>query len=184
MGRQAPAGIAGGAPPPGRPPPPDAPPPGTAVLTVVVRPYAQRALLDGVERATGQQAVQFEIRPGAPHTIRIEHACCAPFVREMTAADAAAIGELRISLAPRPARLRVEGDPDARIFVDGAPIGTAAESQRAPIAVPVPPGGESPYEAPARIRIERRVGPPRTIDVRLRAGADLVVAAPSTEPSP
>ena len=64
-------------------------------------------------------------------------------------------------LEPRPARLRVEGDPATRVFVDGKLVGTAGDSQRAAFAIPVPAGADSPYEAPARIGLEARGRRPR-----------------------
>jgi serine/threonine-protein kinase len=137
-----------------------------------------------VEIAREEQNVRFSLTPGRSHVLRIEHACCAPFVKEMTADEAMALGELRVPLEPRPARLRVEGDPATRIYVDGRLLGTAGESQRAPLAVAVPLGGESPYEAPARIVLEPSGGPARTVEVRLRAGSDLLLAAPPPEATP
>jgi serine/threonine-protein kinase len=153
-------------------------------LLVRVRPYAQRALLDGVEVPSGDQVVRFTLSAGRHHVIQLEHACCVPFQREITDLAAAAQGELRVSLEPRPARLRVEGDPATRILLDGQAIGSAGDSQRTPIAVTVPAGGETPYEATGRITLEPKSGPPRTVVVRLRAGVDLIVAEPSAEVSP
>ena len=152
-------------------------------LSVYVRPYAQRALLDGVEVARGQQLVRFELRPG-PHVIQIEHACCTPFVKQLTAEEAAHLGELRVPLEPRPARLRVEGDPDTRVFVNGKALGTAGDSQRIPFAVPLPSEGENPYEAQARIGLQGAGGAAREIQVRLRAGGEVTVAAPEPEETP
>jgi len=154
-----------------------------ATLSVYVRPYAERALLDGVEVARAAQQVQFDLGPGT-HLIHIEHSCCAPWEREVTAKEAAEQPEIRVPLEPRPARLRVEGDPATRVYVDGRLVGTAGESQRAPLAVPVPAGGESPYEAPARVDLQLAGGADRTVQVRLRAGSDLTVAAPPPEPTP
>jgi serine/threonine-protein kinase len=151
------------------------------VLTVHVRPYAQRALLDGVEVAHGAQAVQFALGPGRPHAIQLEHSCCATYTRELRAEEVAGLGELRVSLEPRPALLRVEGEPSTRIFVEGALIGTAGDSQRAPIPVALPSGGDSPYEAAVRIALEAPGQPPRTVPVKLRAGGELTVAATSPE---
>jgi len=153
-------------------------------LVVHVRPYAQRALLDGAEVASGQQAVTFHLVPGRRHTIQLEHACCAPFSREISAEEAATVVELRVPLEPRPARLRVEGDPATRILVEGKLVGTAGESQRAPLVVPVPSGGDNPYEAAVRIGLEPPGAEPRTVQVKLRAGVELVVAAPSAEVIP
>ena len=174
-----------------RPPPPTPPPAPPSVtagapveLLVRVRPYAQRALLDGVEVPSGDQLVRFALTGGAPHTIRIEHACCVPFQRQITAEEAAAQGELRVPLEPKPARLRVEGDPGTRIMLAGQLLGTAGDSQRVPLPVPVPAGGETPYEANAPIVLEPPSGPTRTVVVRLRAGVDLVIAAPTTEGTP
>jgi len=155
-----------------------------AVLAVHVRPYAERALLDGVEIARGEQLVRFAVAADKPHVIQIEHACCTPFVREITAEEAARLGELRVPLVPRPARLRVEGDPATRVLLDGRLLGTAGDSQRTPFAVPIPAGGESPYEAPARIGLELAGAAAREVPVRLRAGGELTVAAPDVEAVP
>ena len=146
-------------------------------LVVHVRPYAQRALLDGVEIARDQQLVNVAVTPGR-HELRIEHACCSPFVRQLTAEDAAAAGEMRVPLEPRPARLHVDGDPTTRVFVDGVDAGTAGDSQRTPIAVPVPAGGASPYEGVVRVRLELPGTPPTEMTVRIRAGESFTVAAP------
>jgi serine/threonine-protein kinase len=145
---------------------------------VHVRPYAQRALLDGVEVSRDEQVVRLAIAPGKPHELRIEHVCCAPFVRAITAEEAAAARELRVPLEPRPARLRVDGDPETRIFVEGRPAGTAGDSQRAPIPVPVPAGSASPYEGTTRIRLELAGAPPSDLQVRVRAGESVAVPGP------
>jgi serine/threonine-protein kinase len=151
---------------------------------VHVRPYAQRALLDGVEVASGEQLVRFALAPGKAHLIQIEHACCVPFVRQMTAEEAQRTGELRVPLEPRPARLRVDGDPATRVFVDGQLLGTAGDSQRAPLAAAVPAGGETPYEGQARVALEPPGGPRREVRVTLRAGAETIVPGPGVEAAP
>ena len=153
-----------------------------ALLSIHVSPYAQRALLDGVEVARGEGRVTFSLTPGVRHRIQIEHACCFPFVKEF-AADEAVPAELKERLRPRPARLRVEGDPKALVYVDGKLVGTAGDSQRAPLQVPVPSGGDSPYEAPAELRLESDGLAPVLATVRLRAGADVTFAASRTEPA-
>jgi len=152
-----------------------------AALAVHVRPYAQRALLDGIEVARDEQVVRYEIAPGKPHVIQIEHACCTPFVRQITSDEAARAGELRVPLEPRPARLRVEGTPTTRVSVGGRLLGTAGESQRAPLPVPIPAGGETPYEGPARVVLEVPGQPAREVRVTLRAGAEIVVSGPGAE---
>jgi serine/threonine-protein kinase len=153
----------------------------TATLAVHVRPYAQRALLDGVEVARGEQVVRFAIPPGPPHLIQIEHACCVPFARRITAEEAVHAGELRVPLEPRPARLRVDGDPATRVSVGGRVIGTAGESQRAPLDVPIPAGGETPYEATARVSLELAGKPRREVRATLRAGAETIVPGPGAD---
>jgi serine/threonine-protein kinase len=164
-------------------PPPRRDEPGAAPLSVYVRPYAHRALLDGIEVSRDEQVVRVAIAPGRPHELRIEHGCCAPFVRTITTEQAAAVGELRVSLEPRPARLRVEGDPTTRVFVEDRPAGTAGSSQRTPIPVPVPPGGDNPYEGTARIRLEL-AGMVSDLELHVRAGDSLTVAAPRPPPPP
>jgi serine/threonine-protein kinase len=172
------------APPPSPPPTPARPAAAPATLSVHVRPYAQRALLDGVEVARGEQVVRFALAAGKSHVIQIEHACCAPFVRRITAEEAARAGELRVPLEPRPARLRVDGDPATRISVNGRMLGTAGESQRAPLAVAVPAGGETPYEAAARVGLELPGAPRREVRVTLRAGVETIVPGPGAEDPP
>jgi hypothetical protein len=153
------------------------------VVSVHVSPYAQRALLDGVEVARGEGRVTFTLAPDAPHRIRIEHACCFPFVKYFAAGEVVPQPlELKERLKPRPARLRVEGDPQARVYVEGKLVGSAGESQRAPLEVPVPPTGDSPYDAPAELRVERAGQPSVRTTLRLRAGADVTFAAPEPEP--
>jgi serine/threonine-protein kinase len=156
---------------------------GATSVLVLVRPYAQRALLDGVEVASGVQQVTFSLTPGQPHRIQIEHACCAPFVREFGADEQLPPSlELRVPLQPRPARLRVEAGPQARVFVDGVFVGTASDSQRTPLPISLPGTGPSPYEAEAEVRIEQPGRRPHVTTARFRAGADLTVVAPLTEP--
>ncbi len=174
-----PAGGAGGTPPAATAHPAATP----AVLSVHVRPYAQRALLDGVEVARDQQLVRFEVPPGS-HVIQLEHACCTTFSRRITGEEAAGQPELRVPLEPRPARLRVEGDPATRVYIEGRMLGTAGESQRAPFTVRVPPDGESPYEAAARIQLDLPGGASRVVPVRLRAGGEVTVAATAAEEVP
>jgi serine/threonine-protein kinase len=140
-------------------------------------------LLDGVEVARGEGRVTFTLAPDAPHRIRIEHACCFPFVKHFAAGEVVPQPlELKERLKPRPARLRVEGDPQARVYVAGKLVGSAGESQRAPLEVPVPPTGDSPYDAPAELRVERAGHPSVRTTLRLRAGADVTFAAPAPEP--
>ncbi|HEY6005419.1 MAG TPA: serine/threonine protein kinase, partial [Anaeromyxobacter sp.] len=160
---------------------PARPPGHPATLSVHVRPYAQRALLDGVEVARGEQIVRFALAPGKAHVVQIEHACCAPFVRQITAEEAARLGELRVPLEPRPARLRVDGDAATRVFVEGRLLGTAGDSQRTPLMVAVPQGGSTPYEAPALIALELPIGARREVRVTLRAGAETIVPGPGAE---
>jgi serine/threonine-protein kinase len=71
----------------------------TVELAIHVRPYAQRALLDGVEVARGEQRVVFAI-PAGRHLVRVEHECCAPYVREIDAREAARLGD-QVPLGPR-----------------------------------------------------------------------------------
>jgi serine/threonine-protein kinase len=153
-------------------------------LTVHVRPYAQRALLDGAEVASGAQVVRVSIAPGRLHTLQLEHPCCKVFTRVLGAEEAAGLVELRVPLEPRPARLRVEGDPSTRILLDGRDLGSAGDSQRTPLSIPVPPGGESPYEAVVRLELASQGRPPRTVAIKLRAGGELTVAAPTAEATP
>ena len=156
-----------------------------AIVQVRVRPYAQRALLDGVEVARGEQSVAFQLSAGMAHRIQIEHACCFPFVRDFAAGEPVPQPlELAVPLRPRPARLRVEGDPATRVFVDGRFVGTAGQSQRGALEVPVPQGGESPYEGPAELRLEADGRSPLRTSVRLRAGVDLTFAAGAAPPAP
>ena len=160
-------------------------PPAVALVSVRVRPYAQRALLDGAEVARGEQHVTFKLAPGAPHRVQVEHACCYPFVREFDASEPIPQPlELKVPLRARPARLRVEADPATRVFVDGRFLGTAGESQRAPLEVILPSTGESPYEATAQLSLERRGLTPVRATLKLRAGAEVTFAAAQAEVQP
>jgi serine/threonine-protein kinase len=167
-----------------RPAPAPASAPGRAAeLVVHVRPYAQRALLDGAEVAAGFE-VRFSLAGDRPHTIQLEHPCCLPFTRVLTAQEATQLGELRVPLEPRPARLRVEGDPATRVFAGETLLGTAGDSQRAPLAIPMPSGGASAYEATVGIGLEPPGSGRRTVQVKLRAGGELTVAVPAQEVEP
>ena len=153
-------------------------------FTVHVRPYAQRAWLDGVEVASGQQRVVFSLQPGS-HRLRIEHPCCEPFEREVDAATAVrGGGELKVPLTPRPASLRVSGDPATLVFLDGKLLGTAGDSQREPFRVPVPSDASSPYEGEGDLRLEPPGRPFASAVVRIRAGQDITVPAVQTEDAP
>jgi len=152
-------------------------------FTVHVRPYAQRAWLDGVEVASGQQRVVFSL-PAGNHRLRIEHPCCEPFERDVDAATAARTGELKVPLTPRPASLRVSGDPATLVFLDGKLLGTAGESQREPFRVPVPTDASSPYEGEGSLRLELPGRPFASALVRIRAGQDISVPAVQTEEPP
>ena len=151
--------------------------PNPTLVAVRVTPYAQRALLDGVEVARGEGRVVFALSPGEPHRIQIEHACCFPFVKELAAGETVP-GELKERLRPRPARLRIEGDPQARVYVGGELLGTVGDSQRAPLEVSLPAGGESPYEATVALRLEGPGRPEVRTTLRLRAGAEVTFVAP------
>jgi serine/threonine-protein kinase len=158
---------------------------GAATLSILVRPYAQRALLDGVQVASGAQRVVFSLARGRPHRIQIEHACCEPFVRDFAAGEELPPElELRIPLEPRPARLRVEAEPEARVLVDGALLGTAGESQRRALPVAVPAGSATPYEGVREIRVEAPGRPAHVTHAKIRAGAELTVVATRTVPEP
>ncbi|MFL5271860.1 MAG: protein kinase domain-containing protein, partial [Anaeromyxobacteraceae bacterium] len=166
---------------PGVPTVPAAP----AEVTAFVRPYAQRALLDDVEVARGEQRVRFTLTAGAPHRIQIEHACCFPFVRDFAAGEALpAALELKVPLAPRPARLRVDADAETRVLVDGRLAGTAEGSQRDGIDVAVPATGPTPYEGEVELRLERDGFVPVRTTVRVRAGAEVTFAAPPPQRVP
>jgi serine/threonine-protein kinase len=153
--------------------------PAAVPFTVHVRPYAQRAWLDGVEVASGQQRVVFSLSPGS-HRLRIEHPCCEPFDRDVDAAAAARSGELKVPLTPRPASLRVSGEPSTLVFLDGKLLGTAGDSQREPFRVPVPPDSSSPYEGEGDLRLEPPGRPFASAVVRIRAGQDITVPAVQT----
>jgi len=152
-------------------------------LTVHVRPYAQRAWLDGVEVASGQQRVVFSLPPGIHH-LRIEHPCCEPFDRDVDAATVASTGELKVPLVPRPASLRVSGNPATLVFLDGKLLGTAGDSQRDPFRVPVPADASSPYEGEGDLRLEPPGRPFASAMVRIRAGQDITVPAVQTDEPP
>ncbi len=67
-------------------------------LSVYVRPYAQRALLDGVEVARGQQQVHVRAQPRHATSSRSSTPAARPSCRQITAEEAA-----RQRRAPRPA---------------------------------------------------------------------------------
>jgi serine/threonine-protein kinase len=152
-------------------------------FTVQVRPYAQRALLDGVEVASDQQRVVLALSPGT-HRLRLEHPCCEPFEREIDSASAPQLGELKVPLVPRPASLRVGGDPSTRVYVDGRVLGTAGDSQRDAFRVRVPSDGPNPYEGEVDLRLESPGRRAASATVRVRAGQEITVPAVLTEESP
>ncbi|HET8733582.1 MAG TPA: serine/threonine-protein kinase, partial [Anaeromyxobacteraceae bacterium] len=169
-GATAPSASANGRRPPGVP------------FTVQVRPYAQRALLDGTEVAADQQRVVFELSPGR-HRLRIEHSCCEPFDREIDSQSAERLGELKVPLVPRPATIRVAGDPATRVYVDGKLLGTAGESQREPLRVRVPGDGSNPYEGEVTLLLEAPGRRPSSSSLRIRAGQEIAIPAlPAEEP--
>jgi len=152
-----------------------------ATVAVQVRPYAQRLLLDGVEVARDVHQARVELEPGRAHRLEAQHACCTPFVRDFAADEPIPQPlELRVPLQPLPALLRVQADAGAAVYVGGRRVGTAGESQRSPIPVPVPEGGDSPYEGQVDIRIEQPGKAPFTTSVRVRAGTELTVVAGET----
>jgi tRNA A-37 threonylcarbamoyl transferase component Bud32 len=168
---------ADGGPAPGRPPPGPPRAAGAAVeLAVQVRPYAAQALLDGVEIARGEQRVLFRLGPGM-HRMRVEHPCCEPWEREIDAAEASRLQEIKVPLVPLPGRLRVDGDAQTLVWVDGRMLGTAGDSQREPFRVAVPSGAESPYEGDADLRLDVPGQGPAAARVRVRAGQDITVPA-------
>jgi serine/threonine-protein kinase len=171
------------APSPAEPPRRQRPAASAVELAVHIRPYAQRALLDGAEVARGEQRVVFSIPPGR-HVIRVEHECCAPYERAIDAREAARLGEIKVPLEPRPARLRVEGDARTRIYDGPRLLGTAGDSQRSPLPLPVPPGSENPYEGVVELRLEPEGGAPYAAPIRIRAGGDVTVAPPRQEAAP
>jgi len=152
-------------------------------LTVHVRPYAQRAFLDGVEVARGEQLLLLQIPPGT-HRLRIEHRCCEPYEREIDATTAGRLGELKVPLVPRPALLRVDGDPQTLVWLDGALLGTAEESRRAPFRVPVPADGETPYEGVVELRLQVPGQEEALAPLHVRAGQEITVPAVRREGAP
>jgi serine/threonine-protein kinase len=168
---------------PADPPRPVAParkPAASTPLTMHVRPYAQRALLDGVEVAAGQQRIVFALPPGS-HRLRVEHACCEPYEREVAASEAEALGELKVPLTPRPASLLVTGDPATLVFLDGKLLGTAGDSQREPFRIRVPADAPSPYEGEGDLRLEAPGRRAASATVRIRAGQEITVPAVQAE---
>ena len=111
----------------------------------------------------------------------LEHECCAAYEREVDAREAARLGELKVPLQPRPARLRVEGDPATRVYLGSMLLGTAGDSQRAPIPLPVPAGSDNPYEGLVELRLEVEGRAPYTAPIRIRAGGVVTLAQPRQE---
>jgi len=165
---------------PTRPTTPARKPAASTPLTVHVRPYAQRALLDGVEVAAGQQRIVFALPPGT-HRFRVEHPCCDPYEREVDASEVEALGELKVPLTPRPASLLVTGDPATLVFLDGKLLGTAGDSQRDPFRVRVPADSASPYEGESDLRLEAPGRRAASATVRIRAGQEITVPAVQAE---
>jgi serine/threonine-protein kinase len=151
-------------------------------FVVQVRPYAQRALLDGLEVASDQQRVVFRLTPGR-HRLRIEHPCCEPFDREIDAASAERLGEMKVPLVARPATLRVGGEASTRVYVDGRLLGTAGDSQRDPLRVKVPADGPNPYEGEVTLVLEAPGRRPASSSLRVRAGQDIAIPALPSEAS-
>lgn len=116
----------------------------------------------------------FRLTPGK-HRLRIEHSCCKPYERDIDAAAASGLSELKVPLMARPAMLRVDGNPHSRVFVDGKFLGTAEDSRREPFLVAVPPNSESPYEGDVQLRIEAPDQAPAVGPLRIRAGQDITV---------
>jgi eukaryotic-like serine/threonine-protein kinase len=159
---------------------PSLPPQVPVTLAVHVRPYAQRALLDGIEVGRETQRVSFAIAPGRAHLIQLEHPCCRPYARRIDSAEAARNPELRIPLEPKPAMLRVEGDPETRVYLGRDLLGTAGDSQRTAFTVPVP-SGENPYEGQVELQLELPGKGRMVMTTRIRAGQDVVIAGPWKE---
>ncbi len=157
--------------------------PAPVSFTVHVRPYAQRALLDGVEVAADEQRVVFSLTPGG-HRLRIEHPCCEPYDREIDAASAQRLGELKVPLVPRPATLRIGGEPTTRVYLDGRFLGSAGDSQREPFRIRMPSDGPNPYEGEVGLRLEAPGGRATSATVRLRAGQEISVPAVLTQDPP
>ncbi len=74
------------------------------------------------------------------------------------------------------------------MLFDGRLVGTAGQSQRTPLAIPVPANGSTPYEGSGEIRIEEPGRPPHVTTAKIRAGAEVTIVAPRTlaipEPEP
>ena len=157
--------------------------PAAVSFTVHVRPYAQRALLDGVEVASDEQRVVFSLPPGS-HRLRIEHPCCEPYDREIDAASAQRLGELKVPLVPRPATLRIGGEPATRVYLDGRYLGSAGDSQREPFRIRMPSDGPNPYEGEVGLRLEAPGGRAASATVRVRAGQEISVPAVLTQDPP
>jgi hypothetical protein len=157
--------------------------PAPVSFTVHVRPYAQRALLDGVEVAADEQRVVFSLTPGG-HRLRIEHSCCEPYDREIDAASAQRLGELKVPLVPRPATLRIGGEPATRVYLDGRFLGSAGDSQREPFRIRMPSDGPNPYEGEVGLRLEAPGGRAASATVRVRAGQEISVPAVLTQDPP
>ena len=155
-------------------------------FTVHVRPYAQRALLDGVEVASDEQRVVFSLAPGrapAPHRAPLLRAVRA---RDRRRAAAERLGELKVPLVPAPgASSASDGDPATRVYLDGKFLGTAGDSQREPVPGPVPADGPNPYEGEVDLRLEAPGrARPASATVRVRAGQEITVPAVLTEDPP
>ena len=133
-----------------------------------------------MEIARETQRVVFTILPGRAHLIQIEHPCCRPYTRRIDSAEASHNPELRVPLQPKPAMLRVEGDPATQVYLGQQLLGTAGDSQRSAFPISVPPG-ENPYEGQVEFRLVLPDKGKIDMATRIRAGQEVVVAAPWKE---
>lgn len=155
-----------------------APPAAPARVTVHVKPYARRATLDGVELKETGAVLHVELVPGKPHRLDLEHPCCAVHTETLPAAEPGAmLPDRRVVLDPKPALLRVDGDEAIRIFIDDKEVGTAGESRRKPISVPIPANGPTPHEGSVTLRLELAGHLPKIRSLTLRAGAETSIPA-------
>ena len=158
--------------------------PAPVSFTVHVRPYAQRALLDGVEvaarRATGgllahagRRTASASSTPAASRTI----ARSTPPRRSGSASSRSPWCRARRPCASAGSR------PPASTWTEGSWV-RPGDSQREPFRIRMPSDGPNPYEGEVGLRLEAPGGRAASATVRVRAGQEISVPAVLTEDPP
>ena len=147
-------------------------------VTIRSNPYFEQLLIDGqlVAEADAANRYGFVYRgelPAGEHRVLLRNRACVEEEKKLVVpAEPRSGAELNFGykLQYKPALLVVDSAmPEAAVFVDGDFKGTAGESRREPILVPIPGGQRS-----GRLKVELRLSHPRAGEVRrqvlLKAG--------------